>query len=190
MVREHDSLYFVYNNKPTMKFSVSQVKDPRAFDISIQARVNSKYKVLKEVIIYSNSYKQDSIENRNSYANVFGYKKPGLYTSTDPGGAAGFDLAEIINLFRFKRNKQMQRFRDRLQQEDDEKYVSMKFSKSNVSRITGLKGAELDSFLVWYRPDYEFITACNELQFTQFILDASYHFKRMEFLKPGKKEDE
>jgi hypothetical protein len=189
MVRDSDSLYFEYRNKPTQKFPVSKVEDPMAFDISIKTKVNSKYKVLKEVIVYSTTYKQDSIENRNEYGDVFNFRKPGLSTTSDVNGGVGFDLAEIINIFRFRRNKYLTKFRDRLQQEEEEKYVDMKFSPKNVSRITGLKGEELDSFLVWYRPSYEFVSTRNEVDFTQYILSASYHFKSLQFVSPAKKED-
>ena len=189
MVRDNDSLYFVYNNKPTMKFPVSKVEDPMAFDISIKTRVNSKYKVLKEVFVYSNTYKQDSIANRQEYGKVFNYRKPGLTSTTDVNGGVGFDLAEIINVFRFRRNKYLAKFRDRLEQEEEEKYVDAKFSRSNVSRMTGLKGNDLDSFMVWYRPTYEFVSTRNEVEFTQYVLSASYHYKSLQFVSPAKKED-
>lgn len=189
MVRDNDSLYFVYNNKPTMKFPVSKVEDPMAFDISLKTKVNSKYKVLKEVFVYSNTYKQDSIENRMQYGDVFSFRKPGLSTTTDVNGGVGFDLAEIINVFRFRRNKYLNKFRDRLQQEEEEKYVDMRFSRTGISRITGLKGAELDSFLVWYRPTYEFVSTRSDVEFNQYVLSASYHFKSLQFVSPAKKED-
>lgn len=189
MVRESDSLYFVYNNKPTMKFPVSKVENPMAFDISIRTKVNSKYKVLKEVFVYSNTYKQDSIANRQEYGDVFSYRKPGLSTTTGVNGGVGFDLAEIINIFRFRRNKYLNKFRDRLEQEEEDKYVDARFGRINVSRMTGLKGEELDSFLVWYRPTYEFVSTRSEVEFTQYVLEASYHFKKLQFVSPAKKED-
>lgn len=189
MVREIDSLYFVYNNKPTMKFPVSKVEDPMAFDISIRTKVNSKYKVLKEVFVYSNSYKEDSIANRREYGDIFNYHKPGLSTTTGVDGGVGFDLAELINIFRFRRNKYLTKFRDRLEQEEEEKYVDARFSRVNVSRMTGLKGEELDSFLVWYRPAFEFVSTRSEVEFTQYVLSASYHFKNLQFISPAKKED-
>jgi hypothetical protein len=53
-----------------------------------------------------------------------------------------------------------------------------------VSRISGLKGKELDSFLVWYRPSYEFCASGNELDFIQYVLKASDHFRMLEGLPP------
>ena len=66
-VFENDSLTFFYNNKPTQKFSVAQIINPNQFDISIHVQVNGKYKMMKEVTVFSKSYALDSIENRMAY---------------------------------------------------------------------------------------------------------------------------
>ena len=174
-----DSLYFIYADKPTQKFSVRQISNVDQFDISLKVIVPSKYNVLKEVIVYSKSYQQDSLENRESYANVFGYSKPGLSTSIGPQGAVGADVNELINIFRFKRNKRLKSFRGRLEEQEQEKYITYRFNKINVRRVTQLSGAALDTFLVKYRPTYNFAAASNEIQFNQYILQAYYQFKRL-----------
>ncbi len=178
-VNDYDSVFFQYSGKPTRKFSVNEVNDPRHFDISILAKVESKYKVLKEVIVYSKSFREDSIENRETYADIFNYEKPGLKTVSNPGGPAGFDVNELINMFRFNRNKRLQSFQKRLIKEEQEKYVDMKFNKVFVSRITGLSGAHLDSFCVRYRPDYVFCKFSNEIHFNQYVLNCSYQYRRL-----------
>ena len=178
----NDSLYFIYGNKPTQKFSVKQIANINQFDISLKVMVPSKYNVLKEVIVYSKSYQQDSIENRENYAKVFGYTKPGLSTNIGPQGAVGADVNELINIFRFKRNKRLKAFRGRLEEQEQEQYITYRFNKIIVRRITQLTGPALDTFLVKYRPSYEFAAARNEIQFNQYILQAFYQFKR---LNPG-----
>ena len=65
---EKDSLSFIYNGKTTAKFAVSQVENPGAFDISLHIRVREKYKMLKEVRVFTRNYREDSIENRTRYA--------------------------------------------------------------------------------------------------------------------------
>jgi len=178
-VSEKDSVYFQYAGKPTRKFSVNEVTDPRHFDISILSKVESKYKVLKEVVVYSKTYREDSIENRETYAEVFNYEKPGLKTISNPGGPAGYDVNELINLFRFGRNKRLQSFQKRLLKEEQEKYVDMRFNKVFVSRITGLSGAHLDSFCVRYRPDHVFCKFSSEIDFNQYVLNCSYQYRRL-----------
>src|SRR5690606_3700745 len=76
-VSEKDSIWFSYLNKPTMKFPVLKILNPAGFDISLQVSVPE----LKEVKIRPRDYKLDSIRNREEYAKVFNYKKPGLSPS-------------------------------------------------------------------------------------------------------------
>ena len=69
-----------------------------------------------------------------------------------------------------------------------EKYVNYRFNKIFVRRVTQLKSPLLDTFLVWYRPTYEFASTSSELDFNQYILNASYHFKKTFIAGEAKKE--
>jgi len=178
LVKPGDSLTFIYNNKPTQKFPVNTIPNPDQFEISIHMPIESKYRAMKEVIVYSKTYQQDSLENRETYADVFNYSKPGISTSVVPGGGVGADVNELINIFRFKRNKRLKAFQLRLEEQEQEHYIDYRFNKLLVGRITGLSGPALDSFVVWYRPDYEFTQQSSELDFNQYILKASYHFRQ------------
>jgi hypothetical protein len=189
-VKPGDSLTFIYKNKPTQQFAVNSISNSQDFNISLHINVESKFSTLKEVVVYSKSYKQDSLENRETYADVFNYERPGLSTSLGPGGTAGADVNELINIFRFKRNKRLRAFRNRLEEQEQEKYVNYRFNKITVGRITGLSGNALDTFLVWYRPDYEFAALSSELMFNQYILNASYQYRKIMPLGDGKLEDE
>ena len=190
MADENDSLVFYYNNKPTQKFVVRSITDPSNFNISLRITVKGKYHLLNEVIVFSKSYKQDSLENRQTYADVFDYKKPGISTSVTPGGGVGADVNELINVFRFKRNKRLKAFQRRLEIEEQEKYINYRFSKVFIKRITGLTGVYLDTFMIWYRPAYEFARNSNELVFNQYILNAFYQFQKIVDIPPAKKEEE
>lgn len=187
MVAENDSLTFYYNNKPTQKFAVHSIPDPSRFDISLRINIRGKYRVLNEVTVYSKTFRQDSLENRQTYADVFNYERPGISTSIAPGGAVGADVNELINIFRFKRNKRLRAFQQRLEIEEQEKYIDYRFNKINVSRITGLNSPLLDTFLVWYRPGYDFTVNSDELIFTQYILNAYYQFQKLVMIPEAKK---
>lgn len=188
-VKSGDSLYFVYKKKPTQFFPVSSIQNPQQFDISIHLNIESKYNVLKEVIVYSKSYKEDSLENRQTYANVFTYEKPGLSTSITPGGAVGADVNELINIFRFRRNKRLRAFQQRLETQEQEKFIDYRFNKIFVGRVTGFSSPLLDTFLVWYRPSFEFAQMSSELAFNEYILKASYQFRKIMPLGEAKKEE-
>lgn len=177
LVNEGDSLTFIYKNKPTQKFAVKDIASPGQFDLSLGITVKDGFRTLKEVIVFAKSYRQDSIENRQTYADVYNYHKPTIRTSISPGGAVGADVDEIINMFRFKRNKRLRAFQARLEQQEQDHYVDYRFNKNFVRRITGLQGAELDSFMVRYRPNYQFASMADEVSFNKYVLNASYAFK-------------
>lgn len=184
-IAEKDSLAFVFNGKSTVKFPVYGVTDPRHFDITLHVPYKGKYRVMKEVIVRSKSYKEDSIENRQTYAKVFNYQKPTLSTSVNAAtGMVGADVNEIINMFRFRRNKMMKKFQFRLEEQEQEKYLNYRFSKTVVKRITRLEGEQLSLFMLRYRPSYEFASNADELTFNQYVLNCYYNFK-MEQLKKG-----
>ncbi|TMI87296.1 MAG: carboxypeptidase-like regulatory domain-containing protein [Bacteroidetes bacterium] len=186
-VSEKDSIWFSYLNKPTIKFPVMKIADPFSFDISLQVNVP----VLKEVKIRPRDYKLDSIQNRQDYAKVFNYKKPGLKTNTSNYGAGvGFDLDEIINVFRFRRNRSMAAFQKRLLEEEKDKFVDHRFSKALVRRLTQLNSSALDSFMLLYRPSYMFTLLSTDYEFQQFIKQNYLRFKRGLSPLPLLKEEE
>ena len=187
VTNDKDSLTFIYHNKPTAKFAVKQVPDISSFDISIHVRVVEKFQTMKEVKVYTKSFRQDSIENRNYYNKIFNYEKPGVSSSINPGtGTVGLDLDEFINIFRFKRNKQLRKMQDRLLEQEEENYIKYRFNKTAVKRITRLEGAELDNFILLYKPDFEFTQTATTIEFYQYILTASYQFKKDLLIRKNK----
>jgi len=188
MANDNDSLIFYYNNKPTQKFIVKSIPDPNNFNISLRINIKGKYHLLNEVVIFSKSYKQDSLENRQTYADIFDYHRPGISTSITPGGGVGADVDELINIFRFKRNKRLKAFQRRIETQEQEKYIDYRFNRIFVKRITGMEGAVLDTFLVWYRPSYAFARDSDELIFNQYILNAFYQYQKLVYVPAAKKD--
>lgn len=177
---EKDSLSFYYNNKPTQKFPVSTIANYNDFDISLQVHVFEKFRLLKEVKVFSKNYKQDSAENRQAYSKIFNYQKPGIKSTYTPGMAAGFDLDELINIFHFRRNKMNLAFQKRLIDEEQDKYVDYKFNNILLKRVTGLSGEPLEKYKREYKPPYEFVTTATELEFYEYILKSAEQFKLQE----------
>ncbi len=174
-VGEKDSIWFSYLNKPTVKFPVLKILNPLKFDISLQVNVP----VLREVKIRQRNYKQDSIQNREDYAKIFNYRKPGLRPVTPQYGAgAGFDVNEIINAFRFKRNRSIQSFQKRLVAQEQEKFVDHRFNKGLVRRLSGLTDNALDSFMMIYRPSYEYAMLAGDYDFQLYIKESAERFKK------------
>lgn len=169
-VSPKDSLWFSMIGKSTMKYPVDTISNTENFDVMIYVRSFD----LPEVKVRSNYYKFDSIQNRKDYAKIFDFKKPGLRLSNNnnfnPGGVSvGFDLDEIINMFRFKRNRSLQSLQQRLLQQEEDKYVDHRFSKAFVRKVTKLNSPELDDFMKEYRPDYALVQKMNDLELGYFI---------------------
>lgn len=187
---EADSIYFSFNNRNTQKYAVGKIISPLQFDIALSVTINTKYPTLKEVVVYSKTHRQDSIENRETYAKYFDYKKPGLSTSISPSGGAGADLDELINMFRFKRNKRMKAFQQRLEEQEKEKYVRYRFNPAMITRTTGLTGNFLDTFILKFSPPFNFVVTATDVQLADYTLRAYEQFKRLGYTsQPAKKNE-
>jgi hypothetical protein len=189
VVKDNDSISFIYHNKPTEKYAVQQIKDLENFDISLHIRIPQKFRTLQEVRVYSRSYQEDSMENRQEYSRDFGFEKPGIgSTMSSYSGAAGLDLDEFIHIFNFRKNKLEASFQKRLVEQEQDKYIDYRFNKQLVKRITKITSPELDTFMIKYRPTFEFTQLSSTAEFYQYILDASYQFKNDQLQK--KKEEQ
>lgn len=175
-----DSIRFYYAGKSTVKFAVKSMLDYTAFDISLQIKVKEKYKLLNPVTVFTNSYQRDSTENREEYSNVFGGERPGIHSDYTPGGPAGLDLDALIGMFQKRKNQENLAFRNRLIQQEEDSYVDYRFSSKTITRVTGLKGDELEKYKKLYRPTYLFIVTSTLTEFYEYILNTSYAFKKQE----------
>ena len=139
---------------------------------------------LPNVIVRPPNYRMDSIQNRLDYAKYFDYKKPNPLSSINvsPTGV-GMDPNEIINLFRFKRNRQLASLQKRLIQEEEDKYVDFRYNAKFVSELTGLKAEELRQFMRKYRPPYDFVVVTNTLELGYYIQQC--YKKEKGLLPPG-----
>lgn len=177
---EKDSVFFFFRNKPTQKFAVAAIRDVAAFDISISLHVPGRYKQLKEIIVYGKTRRQDSIENRLQYDKVFNNDRSGFrFTGSNPeaGMSAGLDLDALINVFRFRRNKSMAMFQQRLIKEEQDRYINYRFNKNIVQRLTTLKeGALLDEYMQLYRPEYELMTHILDIELYMYIQETAKRF--------------
>jgi hypothetical protein len=186
-VTEKDSIWFSYLNKPTAKFPVLKITNPLEFDISLHVNIP----VLKEVRVPLRDYKRDSIQNRIDYAKIFNYQKPRIRTVAPQYGAGvGFDLDEIINMFRFRHNKSVASFQKRLLQEERDKFVEHRFSKALVRRITMLDGDSLEFFMRIYRPSYAFTQLASDYDFQLYIKRSLKRYKLGLPPDPYMKQDE
>lgn len=186
-VKETDSVWFSYLNKPTIKYPVAKIIDATQFDIALHIYIP----VLKEIVIRPRNYKLDSLQNRLDYAKAFDWRKPGLHTNigNDYGSSVGFDLNEIIRMFQFRRNKSMAMFQERLLQQERDKFIDYRFNKGLVLRLTGLTGENRDNFMLYCRPSYEFCLSVSDYEFQAAIKECFEKFKLLKNYSELKKEN-
>lgn len=188
-VNENDSIWFSYLGKGTPKYPVNSIPNPQNFEISLHVNVTE----LKQVMVKPPNYHLDSIANRQEYAKAFNFKKPGLgvVAPSGPGAAVGVDLDQLIEVFNFKRNRRMAAFRDRLVREEKEKFIEHRFSRAIVIKLTQLHGADLDTFMVRYKPDLLFTENATDYEFQSYIKKCYEKFQKMkEIMGELKKSDE
>lgn len=188
-VSPKDSIYFSYLGKNTMKYPVDTISNVSSFEVGLHIDV----KWLPEVKVLSHNYKLDSIQNRRAYAKIFEYKKPGLALSSKsgtyiPGGVTvGLDLNALINMFRFRRNRQLQSFQTRLLKEEQDKYIDHRYSVSLVKQLTLLEDPELESFMTDYRPDYDILQQMNDLELGYYIQLCFKDYTRQKLRSPARR---
>jgi len=187
VAHENDSIWFSYLGKPTPKYPIQTIGNIHNFEVSLHVNVTE----LKRVFIAPPNYRMDSIQNRRDYADVFNYKKPGIDVALAPGGGAGLDINQFIEMFQFRRNKRMAAFRDRLIREEQEKYIEHRFNRALVIKITGLRGAELDTFMKRYKPDLLFVDTATDYEMALYIKQCYEKYVRLkQVLNELRKEDE
>ncbi|HRP54696.1 carboxypeptidase-like regulatory domain-containing protein [Agriterribacter sp.] len=171
-VTSADSVWFSYLGKATPQYPVKTIQNPAAFDISIQISAIE----LPGVTVRKPNYRFDSLQNRREYERVFNYRRPGLRVSTlspgSVGAGAGVDINELINVFRFRRNRNMKFLHRWLIKEEQEKYIDYRYSKLFVRKLTGLESPELDGFMRYYRPQYEYVVMLNDAELGLYILEC------------------
>ena len=179
-LQPNDSLTFSLFGKSTQKFALDQIEDQSNFNVMIHVNGFD----LPEVRVRNSYYRYDSIQSRMDYAKYFNYNPPGLKLSNQQnmfgngGITIGFDINEIINMFRFKRNRNAQFLQNRLIYQEQEKYINYRFTKRFVQKLTKLDGPRLDVFMEYCKPSYPTLALLNDLELGYFIQQKFIQFKR------------
>ncbi|QEC41298.1 hypothetical protein [Pseudobacter ginsenosidimutans] len=183
-VLDTDSIWFSYLGKPTPKYAVKSIPNINQFELSLHVTVTN----LPAVTVKSPNYRMDSLQNRRDYDKYFNYQKPGLSPSINPDGRVGADLNELIGFFQFRRNKRMAQFRDRLIREEEEKYIDHRFSRPLIIKLTGLRGAELEAFMMQYRPSVWFVRVATDYEVGMYIKECFLKYRIMKIEKSVEEE--
>jgi hypothetical protein len=171
-----DSIYFSYLGRATTKFPVKDIPLGFPFDMSLEVAVDS----LPSVFVRSVNYREDSLQNRREYKKIFDYEADYLTSMKSNRRGAGIGVGlDLDLLLDGKKNRRMLAFQQRLEEEEKDKYIDHRFTRSIVKRVTGLQPPALDTFMRQYRPSYDFIQSCKtEYEFYQYILEWGQFFEK------------
>jgi hypothetical protein len=118
----------------------------------------------------------DSLANREENRKIFDFD-PAIGSAPGGGFGIGVSFDMIFNAARYKR---LERFKDFLIRQEQDKYVDHRFNKALVKRITNLTSPALDSFMVEYRPTYETLKGFEtEYEYYEYIKGCSQSFSYM-----------
>jgi len=168
-----DSLYFSYLGRATAKFPVMNINSLNGFDIALHVDPVE----LKEVRVMPRNYHYDSLQNRQDYARIFNYRKPGFHPDIT-GMGVGLDLNQLIEMFNRAKTRRTLAFQRRLVDEEKDGYVDFRFNRSIVLKVTHLEGDELDSFMMRYRPSYDFCRRATDYDLLDYIKLAFHEYQK------------
>jgi hypothetical protein len=173
-VNENDSLSFSYLGRSTQMFAVKDMNHSTGFDIALHVNPTE----LSEVRVAPRNYHLDSLQNRIDYRKSFNYKKPGVaLTSPSSGLGVGLDLDALIQMLSFRQVRRSLAFRERLIEDEQDKFIDHRFSRYIVKKVTSLDGDLLDSFMTVYRPSYQFAKTATDYDFYDYIKLAYEEFR-------------
>jgi len=171
-VNNTDTIWFSFLGKNTQKYPVDTIANLSNFEIAL--RIEAAW--LPSVKVKSTDYKLDSLLNRRNYAKIFDYQKPGLKLSSNPPSSyvpgsvtVGLDLDALIDVFRFKKRRQMLSLQNRLLQEEQDKYINHRFTKRLVKQLTGVDSLAINRFMTIYRPEYFILLQMNDIELGYYI---------------------
>ena len=84
----------------------------------------------------------------------------------------------------------MAAFRDRLMEEEKEKFIEHRFNRALVIRLTQLRGAELDTFMIRYKPDLIFIESATDYELQSHIKKSYEKYMKLKQIMGELKKEE
>jgi hypothetical protein len=165
-----DTLEFSMLSYTTRLFTVPSMSSTH--DIYLQRRLFD----LQEVNVKGRNYRNDSLATRNEYGRYFDYKKPGAMDvlKTLPANP----ITALSYLVPSKTRKRKEDFHQQLLYWEKEKYIDNRYNPETVERMTKLQSPELDSFMLKYRPTYQFLNTATEYDLLLFIKQSFEEYKK------------
>lgn len=137
-----------------------------------------------------NAYQVDSINRREEFEDVLTKRNTKLVGGKGNAPTDGFGVAFSPITFFSKKEKNERQFKKMFEQQEEELYVDYKFPYDYIGRTTGLQGDSLRSFMLTYRPDYDFCRRNNREGMLVYINDSYREFTHKKTVKEEMRKKE
>lgn len=178
----YDTLFIFYQHKIlALPINAAVLRQPY-LNIYLNDTAHGRLAVeqLKPVFVKSN-YKEDSINNRRDYDNIFNYRKPTLASNNKwkdstngiPLNTQNKKLGLVsTSIFGIGRTgKQKQHLQKRLVANEQLNYVANWFRPALVQKYCDMRNKDsLNFFVIHYTPAYKDFIAMNEIDLAQYII--------------------
>lgn len=127
-----------------------------------------------------NRYQADSISRREEFNDVLTKRNTKLAggKGNTPTDGVGITFSPLTFFSKKERNER--RFKKMFERQEEELYIDFKFPFDYVSKLTGLQGDSLRSFMLQYRPDYAFCRRSSKADMLLYINDSYRAFMHRE----------
>ncbi|TWR27905.1 carboxypeptidase-like regulatory domain-containing protein [Mucilaginibacter achroorhodeus] len=129
-------------------------------------------------------YLQDSLDNRRIFAKQFAFKGPALtdvmhHSSTDAPFA--FVNVDLLSLYKtiFKKKTKQYRLQQAMLRLEHDNHVALRFNRGLVTKVTGMKGDSLDTFMANYQPPQYLIDGMTDYNLMQYIKENYTRYKNL-----------
>jgi hypothetical protein len=121
---------------------------------------------LQAVRIAGSNYKRDSIRFHQEYLENFDFRRPRWY---EVYGITTVNINQLYHALSIKKNKKKSRFKKQLINYEHDEFVSYKYSREIVNKLTNLNGDSLSLFMEQYHPTYDFMRDATDYDLYEFI---------------------
>jgi hypothetical protein len=171
-VYSKDSIYLSWLGKIGPKYIARDIDPQVPFDMSLGITIDT----LNSVSVRSKNRSGDSLQARSEYKKAFDYQGNVIegVKAKNNGMGIGLDMDKLVD---GKANTRAVTLQERLQKDEQDRYIESRFNKALVHKITGLDPPKLDSFMRFYRPTFEYLhTFQTDYEFYKYISDAAKSF--------------
>jgi len=123
---------------------------------------------IKEMNIAANryDYREDSIRTHELYKHELEFPR-----------MSAIDMIAHPFTALSSHNQEIWRFQDDFEENEKEKYVDKTFNAALITKMTGLKGDSLQSYMRRFRPGYEQLRMMNDYDFFNYIKNTVHTYR-------------